>query len=255
MTSRLNTLWIGPSLGPLERACLRSALRMGHAVALYCYSEPAGVPEGVEVVDAEPVVPESRVVRHSGGSPSLFSNLFRFELQRRSAGPWIDADMYFVAPVETASEYVFGWQQPGVVNNAVLQLPADAPILEPLLRLFDEADVPFWLPRRERRAARTRLRATGRTGLAHMPWGSAGPHAMTALVRRHGLEAWALPSYVFYPVPYERAGWITQPGVRLEDVVQPGTVGVHLWNELIKGYKDVEPPADTFLARLHEEGA
>jgi hypothetical protein len=255
MTSRLTTMWIGPSLGRLERACLRSALRMGHAVSLYCYSVPDGIPEGVDVVDAATVLPESRVVRHESGSVALFTNLFRYELQRLGAGTWVDTDVYLLAPLEDARPYLFGWQQPGIVSTGVLRLPADSPVLEPLMRVFDETEVPFWLPWRQRRAARARLRSTGRTGLSHMPWGSAGPHAFTALVRRHRLESWALPSQVFYPVPYERAAWITDPGVRLEDVVQPETLCVHLWNELVKSYKDDSAPAGSFLARLQEEGA
>src|SRR5690349_7920416 len=34
------TLWIGESLGAVERACLRSVLRQGHSLALYCYDRP-----------------------------------------------------------------------------------------------------------------------------------------------------------------------------------------------------------------------
>ena len=36
-------------LGPrkIERACLRSVLRQGHRLSLYCYEKPAGVPTGV----------------------------------------------------------------------------------------------------------------------------------------------------------------------------------------------------------------
>src|SRR3712207_7292675 len=47
-----------------SRACLRSALRQGHPLTLYCYDAPDGVPEGVELADAGSIVPRSRVIRH-----------------------------------------------------------------------------------------------------------------------------------------------------------------------------------------------
>src|SRR5687768_2878830 len=82
------TLWIGPSLGAVERACLKSVLRQGHRLALYCYREPIGVPDGVELRDAAEILPEHRIIRHKTGSVALFANWFRYELQRRSLGTW-----------------------------------------------------------------------------------------------------------------------------------------------------------------------
>lgn len=251
----LTSLWIGPRLGAVERACLRSALRHGHRLRLYCYRPPEGVPAGVELCDAAGIVAESRIVRHQSGSVALFSNLFRYELQRRGLGTWIDCDLYLLAPLDGARPYLFGYEGGGLINCAVLRTPPDSPLLAPLIRLFDEIDVPFWLPWRARWAARRRLWRTGRTGLSHMPWGSVGPKALTALARRHGIERLALDRDVLYPVPYTRAGWIRDPTVTLEEVVAPSTVAVHLWNECIKDFKDEPAPPGSFLARLQQEGA
>ena len=87
-----------------------------------------------------------------------------------------------------------------------------------------------------------------------MPWGSAGPHAVTWLARREGIERLALSRPVFYPVPWQNAGWIRDPAQALEKLVAPETRAVHLWNELIKGFKDAPGPRGSFLARLQEEG-
>src|SRR6185436_14119306 len=97
--AQLVTLWIGPELTFLERACLRSVIRHNHSVALYCYEPPAGVPDEVELRDARAILPEGSIIRHRDGSPSLFSNRFRYELQRQAMGVWIDCDLYFVAPL------------------------------------------------------------------------------------------------------------------------------------------------------------
>lgn len=255
------TLWIGDSFGAVERACLRSVLRHGHPLHLYCYEEPKGVPEGVELRDAATILPREGIIRHRTGSVALFSNRFRYELQRLGRGTWLDCDVYLLAPLDHDAPYLFGAAPPlpsafhrNLIYTGILWLPADSPALPPLLSLFDEREVPPWLPWNARLAARARLWRTGRSGLSRMPWGSAGPFALTALARTHGLAHWALPPEVFYPVHWPEADWIRDPRRRLDDMITPRTRAVHLWNECIKGFKDTPAPARSFLARLQEEG-
>jgi hypothetical protein len=249
------TLWIGPGLGRLERACLRSVLRQGHQVALYCYRPIANVPAGVEVRDAAQILPEDRIIRHRGGSVALFANWFRYELLRRGLGTWVDLDFYLLKPLPMETPCLFGWQQGGAVNNAVLRLPAESEILAELLAIFAEREVPFWLSPAQRLAARARLLLSGRTGVSHMPWGSAGPHALTALARRHRKLDEALPAAAFHPVHHDEADWLRDPSRPLDAMIAPDTIGVHLWNEKIKAWKEAPAPPGSFLARLHEEGA
>jgi len=251
----LNTLWIGPRLGVIERACLCSMLRQGHRMRLWCYAPPQGVPEGVELADAAEIVPSSRIVAHQRGSHALFSNLFRYALLRRGLGLWVDCDVYLVKPLDGLGDTVFGLEDAGSINTGVLRVPADSPLLPPLIALFDERVVPPWLSRLARLAAWLRLTRTGRTGLARMPWGVAGPIGFTWLARREGLDRLALPANVFYPMPWQRAAWICDPAIRLEQVTAPETRAVHLWNELIKGFKESPAPPGSFLARLQAEGA
>lgn len=248
------TLWIGAALGAVERACLRSMLRQGHRVTLYCYHELAGVPDGVQVADASEVLPERVIVRHRSGSPSLFSNRFRYELQCRSAGVWVDMDVYVLRPLPTVDGYLFGRYEEGIISTGVLRFPPDSPLLADLLAPFEERQVPWWLNRRARAAAWWRLRRTGRTGIEQMPWGSLGPKALTAVARRHGVDRFALAPEVLNPVHWLDAGWIRDPTVGLEAVVTPRTAAVHLYNELIKPFKDQPAAPGSFLARLQAEG-
>lgn len=249
------TLWIGPRLGLLERACLRSVLRHGHRLTLYCYDPPEGVPDGVRLADAAAILPRSRVIRHRGGSPSLFSNLFRYELQRRGLGTWTDADVYLLTSLDGTRDYLLGYEAPGVINGAVLRLPPTSPLLRPLISLFDEREVPPWLPWRPRLAARLRLAARGTTGLADMPWGTAGPKALSWLAERFGVADHALPREVLYPVPWQEAQWISDPAAPVSEKVTPRTVAIHLWNERIRHLKDRPARPGSFLARLQAEGA
>jgi hypothetical protein len=252
---RCNLLWLGPALGRVERACIRSMLRQGHAVALYCYEEPEGVPAGAEVRDAATILPLSAVVRHRSGSVALFADRFRYTLMQQNAGLWLDCDMYLLAPVPGADGYVMGLEEPGTIGAAILRIPSDSPLLRPLLALFEEKDVPPWLPARSRAAAHLRRLITGRNGLARMPWGTAGPHALSSLARTHGVYELAAPPEVFYPVHWRDAAWVLDPEARLEAKTGAATVAIHLWNELIKHDKEKPAPRGSFLARLQEEGS
>jgi hypothetical protein len=247
------TLWIGERLGPVERACLRSVLRH-HKLALYCYRVPAGMPDGIEVRDAAAILPQSTIFAHRTGSFGPFADWFRYELQRRGLGIWVDADMYLIAPLDHDRPYLFGEQSPGMINNAVLRLPPDAPIVPLLLKPFQQKTIPAGLPWRLFLTMRMREIAAGEVDFGTAPWGNTGPYALSALVRRLGLSAQALPPDVFYPVSWRNAGWIRTPGVRIEEMVTERTVAVHLWNECIKGYKNAPAPKGSFLQRLHEEG-
>jgi hypothetical protein len=134
-------------------------------------------------------------------------------------------------------------------------MPPDSPLLGPLIELFAERTVPSWISRRARLAAQWRLLRTGRSGLSRMPWGVAGPRALTALVAREGLQHLTAAPEIYQPVHWRQAEWIIDPARRLEDYLTTESRAVHLWNERIKHLKDDPPPAGSFLARLHAEAA
>lgn len=253
--ARCVTLWIGERLGPVERACFRSVVRQGHELALYCYRPPAGVPEGVEVRDASAILDEATLRERCGSRPYLFSDWFRYELLRRRLGTWLDADVYLVGPIDDREPNLFGWQSPGTINNAVLRLPPDSPLIPELLEPFERQTTPAWLSWRHYWPMRLRELVAGRADLTRSPWGSTGPQALTALARRHGLSHLARSEEHFYPMPWQRARWIVDPAIRLEDVATDATIAVHLWNECIRSFKEEPAPHGTFLWRLQREGA
>lgn len=249
------SLWIGESLGAVERACLRSVLRHGHRLTLYCYGSVAGVPEGVVVEDASEIIPETEIFRHDAGSVGHFSDWFRYELQARGMGTWIDTDVYLLRPLDEEREHLFGEQAVGLLNNAVLRLAEDSPILPELLHPFRERVTPAWLPLRIQLGAKLRELAHGKADLGRLPWGSTGPHALTELARKYSLMSEALPQDFFYPVTWQRAGWVLDPRIALQDVVSERTVAIHLWNECIRTFKVRPAPEGSFLHRLQREGA
>jgi Alpha 1,4-glycosyltransferase conserved region len=249
-------LWIGERLSPIERACMRSVLRQGHRLRLYTYGELAGVPEGVELADAAAILPAHEIVTHHSGSVALFSDRFRFELQRRGLGPWLDADVYLLAPLMVApGAHVFGWIEPNLIGAGILALPPGSPLLAPVLGLFEAPHVPGWLTPAERAKAHWRHWRQGTVELGKLPWGVAGPRALTALARRHGLLGEALPREAFYPYHWREAAWIFDPARALDEFVTPATRAVHLYNFMIADRKHEAAAPGSFFARLQQEGA
>ena len=252
---RCNSLWIGPSLGPVERACLLSVLRQGHPLSLYCYEAPEGVPDGIELRDASEIRPREEIVRHTNGGVSIFANRFRYELQRLGRGIWIDCDVYLLAPLSFPRPHLFGWECDELIGNGIFRAPADSSLLPPLLALFGgDPPIPPWLSRSARLAAHWRRLRTGRNEVKLMPRGTTGPHALTWIARQAGVDGEALPRDVLYPMRWQDAGWIRDPSARLEDRITGDTVAVHLWNECIRSFKNEAAPERSFLARLQEEG-
>ena len=120
-------------------------LRQGHALALYCYHPPSGVPQQVELRNAREILPESEVFRQPDGSVAAFSDWFRYKLLQRGPGTWIDTDLYLLRPLDSKSPYLFGEEEPGVINNAVLRVPPNSPLLDRLIEVFELGKVPRWL--------------------------------------------------------------------------------------------------------------
>ena len=269
----VNTLWIGQSIGPIERACMRSFLRVGHPVRLFLYGPIDGVPEDVEIHDAKQILAESAIIRHLLGSFSLFSNYFRYKLQALGAGYWTDIDVYCLRRFEFSQPIVLGWQSEEICNGAVLRLPAGSELVNALLSVFEETRFPTWVPLRERFgfvldtrqsvrfSLRTRLKSALRQNFSRaeltrrLPWGSAGPLAITHYVKRLGLTDCVQAREVFYPVPWQQAAWIFDPTTSLESIVKPNTCAIHLWNSILGQLKDKKPLPGSFVGRLYREGA
>jgi hypothetical protein len=99
----LHTLWIGPRLTWLERLSLCSCLANGHHVILWCYELIEGVPDGVQLADAQAILPKSSITYHrESGSVTYFANRFRYHLLRRQPATWLDADIVLLRPLATA---------------------------------------------------------------------------------------------------------------------------------------------------------
>jgi hypothetical protein len=249
-----NSMWLGGDLGPVSAACLASFVRQEHRVVLYCYDAPNDAPAGVELADGRSILPSSRIVRHKAtGSFSLFSNLFRYELQRRNLGIWIDCDVYCIRRFDFDTDFIIGWQNDSELNGAVLKLPDGTPILDRLISMFTQTSpVLPWLSDKEQQRLRQRKLSGERFELSDLPWGSAGPLALTYLVQESGLARRAFPPAVFYPLPAREAPLLLRANTDLTRFLKSDTRAIHLWNEALRHHiskAERGSPVDRLLSR------
>lgn len=253
----VHALWIGGSLGPIEALCLTSFLRHGYQVRLHRYESLQNVPPGVVECDASLVLPKSAVFRHQPtGSYAMFANAFRYELLAVEDGVYVDCDVFCLKPLPL-SDYVFGYESPGRINNAVLDMPPESPLSEDLRSLRFKADQ-YWPWESSRIASWRQRRAAKKAGanpLSYRTWGIYGPEALSYLVKKHGLETLAQPKDVFYPVHHEEVAKLFDPAFQLDDLITPNTIAIHLYNESIKSHRlDVQSaPLNSPIGKLLQD--
>lgn len=252
MPQQILSLWIGGELGTIERLSLRSFVAHGHPVALYSYGEVKGVPRGVEQRDAAVVMPKdaAMALRYANGSYALFANMFRLELQRLGLGLWVDVDVVAMRELDLDGAFVVGRESDRFLNNAVLKLSPDSPVLRDWLAVAASGRVPPWLP--FHRAPRAWVKqALGRSiHPSELPFGTFGPKTITALAARHGLTGEAQPEPVFYPLHPRDAERLYDPALALNSIVTSETRTIHLWNEKLGALKKTVPPEGSILSDL-----
>lgn len=91
----INTIWIGLELGPIHVECLKSFLKHWHRVVLHVYEEPVDLPFGIELSDANELLPRELIfTNRKTGSYAPFSDLLRYELLYKGLGLYVDCDIY-----------------------------------------------------------------------------------------------------------------------------------------------------------------
>jgi len=248
----LNALWVGPDLDVLASACLASFVEMGHPVTLYAYNALRGVPPGVTVVDATQILPrDSVVIQKKTGSVALFSDRFRYEVLSLDRGGWIDCDLLCLRPIEPWP-HIFGWEEPGLINGAILNLPAASGILADLQKIFETYRwIPPWQNRRDRLRHMWRYWFTPGYGIADMEHIIAGPRAITYFCAKYGLIDQVAARDVFYPVNWRDLDVFFQEASNINRFLTPTSRCIHLWNTTLQRELEVRTPAKgSFLARV-----
>lgn len=235
MAVQINFVWIGPKLGPIHVACIRSFQRHGHPVVLHTFDKPEDVPADVAIFDASKLMRRDEIVAHRRtGSFSLASDIYRYRLLREGMGAYFDCDMYCLRPIPDEA-YLFGWESDSTVCNAVLAAPFDSELVRRLNHATSaKSFIPPWRSKRTQRWLRVRSALGFPLPRQDMPWGTFGPGLLTHTIKELGLVDQAKPIDVFYPVHFGQTPLLLDPGVTLESLTTPRTLAVHLANAMRK---------------------
>jgi hypothetical protein len=258
MIPRLNSLWIGDQLGYVERLTLASALSVGHPFTLYSYTpgKLRGVPTGVEIRDANEVAPYPALAHYfDGGSAALGTDFFRYAMQAKGLGAWVDLDLYFVRPIDFEDEYLFGWEHKASINGAVLRLPQNSDMVREL------CDIPHmnWRPpfygARKTAIYYWRRLTEGDIRPENYRWGTFGPMFLTYLARKYGVAKQAKKRSVFYPVTHHNWKLLCGPPELVKAELTAETRTVHLWRSVLARKTGATPPPGSYLeaaCRAHD---
>lgn len=256
MTENLPTihaLWVGSSLGEISRCCLTSFVMRGHKVQLHTYNPILDLPSGVDIVDANLIIPKDKIFKHKKtGSYALFSDLFRYELLKKVDGIYVDCDVYCLKPITLPdSGYLLGFEDNLSINGAVLAMPKDATLLNQLLAsAYDPHFIPPWYSSRKQKKMKfKKIFGFGRH-ISDMPWGVIGPHAITYYCKKLDLEKLVQPIDIFYPVHYQCINQLYDSDLNILDIISSRTRCIHLYNEMLKGIDLEKLPKNSILSKL-----
>lgn len=256
--SIINMVWVGDAISPIEALCMKSFIQNGMHVKLNAYNLVGGVPQDVELCDANLIIPKKEVFKHMG-SYAAFADLFRWKLMYNKGGYYVDTDVLCLQRFEFKEDVIVGWEHENtLITPTVLgfkkaghelakQMLYNA--MHPLaIRPYD----PFKIQKKKflKRLLPWKVRAIG--------WGnSAGPIGLTNeyfLDETHyGITP--LPQEVFYKISYpEGEQFVIPNGVSL-DTLRQESYAAHLWNEMWRrnGIDKNKPfPKTSFIGQAME---
>ncbi|WGH79192.1 hypothetical protein [Jannaschia ovalis] len=257
------SFWTGDPLSMIERLCLKSFLDAGHRMVLYSYGAVEGVPDGVEMADANDILaePETITTHTRTQSPAPFADRFRYHLLAKRPGViWADTDAYCLRPFENPTGYFFAFadEKSRIVANGVLALPPESATLRELIAWTEnEYAVLPWLPATALDQACRAARDGEPVHVSEFPWGAWGPSAITWVLRHTGELEHAMPHDTLYPVSYPDRRKIFKRARHVMRSCTDRTMSIHFYgrrirDRLLKEYDGI-PPQATVLHRLAEK--
>ncbi len=203
-------LWIGPELSVMEQLSVSSFLLNGHQYHLYVYDDTRNVPVGTVLMDADEILPSSRIFRYRG-QPSYagFANFFRYKLLLERGGWWVDSDVVCLKPFDFADDYAIATEVidgQDQATNCVLKAPAGSQAMAYGWDVCQAKD-----PER-------------------LVWGETGPVPLREIVAKFALERYLLSHHIFSPVEYWK--WRKVLTTNGASVLDERSHAIHLRNEI-----------------------
>lgn len=230
------SLWIGDALGPIEVASVNSFLRTHGEFTLYSYDAVANVPDGVSCRDAREVFDAGQIIRHhKTGSPALHSDIFRYQLLKKTDHIWVDLDIIAFKRFDLGGDWIFAPEAPDYYNGAVLKLPKTSKTLNALAAVnHDTIGIPLHLTGLRRLKFKLRALCFGALPITRWPWGALGPAGLTHYLTQNGECENALAGDTFYHIPIADVRRFVEPGALTQADFPETAWGVHLWGKELR---------------------
>ncbi len=230
---QFRAFWSGPPLSVYEELSLASFVARGQQVIVYSYDRSLRVPQGVELADANEIMPGGRIYEfvHPWGerTPALHSDLFRYELLRRLGDWYFDLDVVLLRDSPPECSIYLGREDEAIINGAVMRLPPGSDIM---IAATDRA----------------------RNILDNAKWGGIGPAFITSLAQEFGLAKLACAWPIVFPIRPAEVPLLFLPEHRDELVERVAAADfVHFWHEIwrqVRIPKMYGPPEGSFLDSL-----
>ena len=251
----LGTLWIGPELRWLDRLSLHSFVAKGHTVTLF-HTGNLRDPQ----VDGVTLRPARDVFDYTDDfanavSPSVFADIFRVNMIKASGLTWVDTDILCVQPLLAQDGYLIGYEDSGMINNAVMCLPSDSPALNCMAQALNDPDyVPSWLPKARQAEAEKAPSGQRLTTAAHLVPNILGPRALSHFATQSGEDSHAQASEVLNPVPWGLVDILFNPFGGVTGWTTPATRAIHLYASRIRQlHKRLRPYPNSIVGQIAAE--
>ena len=207
------SLWIGDRLFPQHIISINSFIQNGFEYNLYVYDDVKNVPSGVILCDANEVIPKDEIWYYNSGfnkgSPSGFSNQFRFKILYEYGGLWTDTDMVLMMP------YNFHDKKYTLISET----NENGEVHPTTSLIFSESGTSsekIWLEAIDNISYRNKAR------VIH---GETGPELVTYLVNKYNLHNYVLPPNAFCAIGWHETDKLIDGTQLPEDVI-----GLHLFD-------------------------
>ena len=225
------TFWAGRTVSAFEAACMTSFLAHGYEYTVFSYDNISNLPPGVSFRNASEITDASNLDRFLiKGLPNLshFSDLFRYELFKRTRHIWVDTDMLLLRPLDLPTyDHLLAKEDATTLCGAIMRLDGSHPSLDTLIERTE--------------ALRDR----------ELVWGATGPRLLTSVFPKHDIMQAAYGAEMFFPVHYAQSWKLFLPATRDECAeLCRQAFTVHLWNDRVVKlgvWKRFCPPVGSFL--------
>jgi hypothetical protein len=218
----------------MEQLCLKSFVDQGQKITLFHYEPISNVPQGVICRDGREVIDTDDFIKYEKkNSFALFADLFRLHMIWKCHGMiWIDTDVYCQRPLDYKDDYVMGYELPDSqrVNNAVLGLPSDSPMLMTMLDFTaDRYSIASFLAKKHQTQFAEARDAGKPVHVSQQPWGVWGPMMVTYYVQHFELNYRVQPLDAFYPATFRERTLFNKKIKHLDGKITDRTTAMHVW--------------------------